>query len=33
MSERDTRKVLALLDDPPEPNERLVSLLKARQAR
>jgi uncharacterized protein (DUF1778 family) len=30
LSERDTRKILDLLDKPGEPNPRLVSVLKGR---
>ena len=32
LSERDTRKVLDLLDNPPEPNARLVAALKTMPA-
>src|SRR5947199_9966567 len=32
LSERDTRKVLALLDNPREPNARLVAALKTMPA-
>lgn len=30
LSERDTRKILDLLDNPREPNARMVSILKER---
>lgn len=33
LSERDTRKVLDLLDNPGEPSERMVAILKSRQRR
>ena len=32
LSERDTQKILDLLDNPREPNPRLISVLKAREA-
>ncbi len=31
LSERDTRKILELLDNPRDPNERMVAILKARK--
>lgn len=33
LSERDTRKVLDLLDNPPAPNERMVAILEARKVK
>ncbi|MEA1650198.1 uncharacterized protein (DUF1778 family) [Nitrospirillum amazonense] len=32
LSERDTRKILDLLDNPREPNPHMVAILKDRQA-
>lgn len=33
LSERDTRKILDLLDNPGEPNARMVAILESRQAK